>query len=102
MDVAIGFFAGSVVESTYMEAAIYNTDLFWFAKFWPPNLTQASKAFQNQNFESFLPLYDVSLRPVSSSRHCTTPIEPPHGTNRFIFLRLESANSNVSDSVLVF
>lgn len=96
MDAQTRYSAGSIVPSTSMSHAIPVFESQWMSQFWPPDAVQADKAFDNNEFQQYLKVYDVSFRPIQTRRHSKNVLESKHRILRDIYLRLKSENPSTN------
>lgn len=101
MDIDSRYSAGGVVESTGMEEAIQQFEICWITPFWAPEYIQGDQAFNNDIFKNHLQTHGTGFRPVPPRRHSKNAIESKHRIIRDIYLRLVSANPDVSTKLLV-
>ena len=69
MDSSTRYSTGLLVPSTDMTNAICALEELWISQFWPPKNFQGDLAFSNDQFRSYLKLYDITFRPVPPHRH---------------------------------
>ena len=101
MDTTSRYSVSAVVESTGMEEAIQQFEICWITPFWAPQYIQGDQAFNNDIFKNYLKKQGTEFRPVPPRRHSKNTIESKHRIIRDIYLRLKSANPDVSTKLLV-
>ena len=65
----------SVVESTGMEDAIREFEIWWISPFWAPQYVQGNQTFNNDFFKDHIKKCGIEFRPgyrwrVIESKHC--------------------------------
>ena len=105
MDSSTRYSAGTVVFTTSMQEAILGIEAQWVSPFWHPHTVLFDKAFDNQEFRSYLKMSVIEPRPIPPRRHNKNVLESKHKIIRDIFLRLlgdeDISDDNVNGPVLV-
>ena len=69
MDASSRCSADTAAPDTVIEAAVEVLDSHWIYPFWAPTSIQFDKNFDNNNFEKYLVLQDINLRPIPERLH---------------------------------
>lgn len=94
MDTVSRYSTCHITSTVSMTHSIVCFEASWLSQFWTPAFVHAHKAFNNEEFTSFISTRQISLRPVHPRRHHKNSLETKHGVIRSILLKLKNAQPN--------